>query len=60
MEEMMGRESSHKRVNNPCTEYKDIWLNQLCIWKQKQSPPEEEVSVSMATTKEQPRLSKCG
>lgn len=62
---MTGKESScmrltHKKVKNTCTEYEDIWLHQLCIWEQKQSSPEEEVSVSMATTKEQPRLSECG
>lgn len=61
----MGKEGSrmhltHKKVKNTCTEYEDIRLNQLCLWEQKQSSPEKEVSVSMATTKEQPRLSECG
>lgn len=43
-----------------CTENEDIWLHQLCIREQKQSSPEEEVSVSMATTEEQPRVSEYG
>lgn len=38
----------------------DIWLHQIRMWEQKQSSPEKKVLVSMATTKEQPRLSECG
>lgn len=59
----MGRASSHvthNKVKNACTEYEDIRLQRCCFWEQKQSSPEEEVSVSMTTAKEQPRFSECG
>lgn len=56
---------THKRLRKVCIEYVNIWVHWVCACittelNKKRSLPEQEVSVSVATTEEQPGLAKRG